>query len=191
MGDLVEFSADPQFTQASDVRLSTATDSAGGTTSLLKDPAATPGLPAAPNKPASDQIAAAEKPSSAAKPAPAARAKKLSAEEAAFRVEAKNQCLFVVRYQRIAPGHLARVGTLPQIETYTSDISASYREPQLTLVTSDRAAVRVYDEQAVELERVTELLGNFSVAQTRCDKLLLERFPGDRIAGELGPLPTW
>jgi len=188
VGQPVEFSADPKFAQASAVRLSAAAAPA--------DPGRLNGPPiAAPLKTAADeaerqQPATVAKPPSPARPA-AARPKKAAADDVAFQVAAKNQCLFVARYQKTTLGAWRRVGTLPQIETYSSDISGTYREPLLTLVTPERAVVRMYHEAAVDLKRVTDLLGDFVQAQARCDKQLLERFPGDRLEDDGCALPTW
>jgi cold shock CspA family protein len=102
----------------------------------------------------------------------------------------KRHCVLVVRYQKSEEHQWRRV-KLPQVETYLEDVSRKFAEPQVSEVAPSRCVVRCFDERAVKLGGLVDLLGDYAEARERCDRALLARFPADRIAGDGPTLPTW
>lgn len=82
------------------------------------------------------------------------------------------KCLVLVRYRKFGGDPWRRIGRRPQIETYLNDISEEYRQPRVSYVTPLRVAIRVFDEQAVDLTRLNDQLGDYSGAVARCDDCL-------------------
>lgn len=82
------------------------------------------------------------------------------------------KCLVLVRYRRLDGDPWRRIGRQPKIETYLSDVSEKYRQPRVSYVTPLRVSIRVFDEQAVDLTRLVDQLGDYSSAVTRCDDCL-------------------
>jgi len=82
------------------------------------------------------------------------------------------QCLVAVRYRKLPGAPWRRVGRRPEIETYLSDVSEKYREPQIEHASASRVVIRVFDALAVDLTRQVDRLGDYSHAVTRCDDCL-------------------
>lgn len=87
--------------------------------------------------------------------------------------------LVAVRYHKLAGEPWRRVGRKPEIETYSSDVSEMYREPQVERVTPTRAIIRVFDEQAVDLSRLIEQFGDYTGALARCDECFRKEVLGN------------
>ena len=103
----------------------------------------------------------------------------------------KRRCIFVARYQRLEDGVWRRVGRQPQIETYTSDVAEKYRQPVVCYVTPNRVTIRMFDEQAVNLTNVVDLLGDYRQAQDRCDDCLRSEVPDGNLTDLNSCLPCW
>ena len=88
------------------------------------------------------------------------------------------KCLVLVRYRKLGGDPWRRIGRLPQIETYLSDVSKKYQQPRISYVTPLRAAIRVFDEQAVDLTRLIDQLGDYTSAVARCDACLRDEVIG-------------
>ena len=88
------------------------------------------------------------------------------------------KCLVLVRYRRDDGGPWRRIGARPQIETYLDDVSTKYEQPRLVFVTPLRASIRVFDEQAVDLTRLVDFLGDYDNAVARCDDSLRDEVLG-------------
>ena len=82
------------------------------------------------------------------------------------------QCLVAVRYSKLPDAPWRRAGRRPEIETYLGDVSEKYRQPRVEHVSPTRVVIRVYDELAVDLTRLIDLLGDYSQAVARCDDCL-------------------
>mgnify|MGYP001824833598 FL=1 len=82
------------------------------------------------------------------------------------------QCLVAVRYSKLTGDPWRRVGRRPEIETYLSDVSEKYRQPQVEHVSPSRVVIRVFDTFAVDLTRLIDRLGDYSQAVARCDDCL-------------------
>ena len=92
------------------------------------------------------------------------------------------KCLVVVRYHKLNSDPWRRIGRRPQIETYVNDVSEKYRQPRVEYVTPSRVVIRVFDEQAVDLTRLIDRLGDYSRAVTRCDDCLRDEvIDGDEV----------
>jgi hypothetical protein len=89
------------------------------------------------------------------------------------------KCLVLVRYRKLDGAPWRRVGPFPQIETYLNDVAQKYQEPCLTYVTPHRISIRVFNEQAVNLARVIDQLGDFSEAVAQCDECLRAEVLGE------------
>ena len=174
VGQPVEFERDPAFAIATSLRLISREESAR----LVAEQPAT----SAPERTesASPRPAAAQA-EAAPKAAPARPAKKPGEEAATLVLSDPRQCIVAVRYKQMAAGRWHHAHTEPEIETYTTQVADQYREPQITLVSDNLCTVRVFDEQAVNLRRVINFLGDYSAAQARCDAALLAKFPGAKI----------
>ena len=106
-----------------------------------------------------------------------ARNNSIRAEFKAICDSAVRKCLVLVRYRRLGVAW-GRIGRVPQIETYLYDVSKKYRQPQISYVTPLRASIRVFDEQAVDLSRLIDRLGDYTNAVARCDDCLRNEIPG-------------
>lgn len=171
VGQSVEYERDKQFAIASTVQPTNHVAAA-----------------AIPQKPSA---ANAEPPAKAKAQATAAPRPKKGEEAPTLVLSSPRQCLFVARYEKVAPGRWRRVGTLAEIETYTTDVADQYSDPVLSELSPTRAMIRVYDERAVNLLRVTDFLGDPGEAQQRCDRALLSHFAGDELEKECEPLARW
>ena len=172
VGQPVEFDRDPAFAMATSLRLISQEEYAR----LSGDQSAVNAPP-----PASASPAQAEE-SKAAPARPAApKPKKPGEETPTIVLSDPRQCIVAVRYKQTTPNVWQHAHTEPEIETYTTPVADQYREPQIMLVSDIFCTVRVFDEQAVNLKRLTNFLGDYSTAQARCDAALLARFPGAKI----------
>ena len=88
------------------------------------------------------------------------------------------QCLVAVRYDKLPGAPWRRVGRQPQIETYLSDVSEKYRQPQVEHVSPSRVVIRVFDKLAVDLTKLIDRLGDYSQAVARCDDCLSNKVLG-------------
>lgn len=88
------------------------------------------------------------------------------------------KCLLLVRYRKFGDDPWRRIGRLPQIETYLNDVSEKYRQPRVSYVTPLRVAIRIFDEQAVDLTRLIDQLGDYSRAVALCDDCLRDEVLG-------------
>ena len=77
------------------------------------------------------------------------------------------RCLVVVRYRKLADEPWRRIGQRPEIETYMNDVSEQHLQPQVERITPSRVVVRVFDEQAVDLTKLIDRLGDYSRAVNR------------------------
>ena len=168
VGQDVEYARDPNFPMAGSVRPATSPAARASTT------ASPPAVP-------QSTAAAAEK-----KPP---RPKKPAEELPTLVLSDKRQCILVARYHKVEEHLWRRVRKEPEIETYTEPVADRFNEPAIELVSGTRCAVRIYDEQAVDLKRAMDFLGDYRAALARCDEALLARFPGERIA-DLSPLQS-
>jgi hypothetical protein len=82
------------------------------------------------------------------------------------------KCLVLVRYRKSSGDPWRRIGRRPQIETYLNDVSEKYRQPRVSYVTPLRVAIRIFDEQAVDLTSLIDQLGDYSRAVALCDDCL-------------------
>ena len=101
------------------------------------------------------------------------------------------KCLVLVRYRRLVGAPWRRIGRLPQIETYLSDVSKKYQQPRLEFVTPSRVSIRVFDEQAVDLTRLIDRLGDYTSAVARCDACLRDEVIGVDEIDFLSYLEPW
>ena len=104
--------------------------------------------------------------------------------------EAK-QCLVAVRYRKLPGNPWRRVGRRPEIETYLSDVSEKYRQPQVEHVSSSRVVIRVFDELAIDLTKLIDRLGDYSQAVARCDDCLRNEVLGCDEADFSSCLEPW
>ena len=101
------------------------------------------------------------------------------------------QCLVAVRYGKLPEAPWRRVGRRPEIETYLSDVSEKYRQPQVEHVSPSRVVIRVFDKLAVDLTRLIDRLGDFSQAVARCDDCLRNEVLGCDEADFTSSLEPW
>lgn len=99
------------------------------------------------------------------------------------------KCLFVARYTKLNGQPWRRVGKRPEIETYLNDVSKRYREPRVQFVTPTRVIIRVFDEQAIDLSRRVDYLGDYLRALARCDECFRNEVLGQDEADLDSPLP--
>ena len=101
------------------------------------------------------------------------------------------KCLVSVRYLKLCGDPWRRVGRQPQIETYLSDVSEKYCQPQVEYVSPSRVVIRVFDTLAVDLTRLIDRLGDFSGAVARCDDCLRNEVLGSDEADFRSCLEPW
>lgn len=104
---------------------------------------------------------------------------------------AVRQCLVLVRYRKLAGDPWRRIGRRPKIETYLSDVSEKYWQPRVSYVTPLRVSIRVFDEQAVDLTRLVDQLGDYSSAVARCDDCLRAEVLGRDEVDFISYLDPW
>ena len=100
-------------------------------------------------------------------------------------------CLVLVRYRKVSGDPWRRIGRRPQIETYLNDVSKKYRQPRVAYVTPLRISIRVFDEQAVDLRRLIDRLGDYSSAVARCDDCLRAEVLGRDEVDFISYLEPW
>ncbi len=91
------------------------------------------------------------------------------------------RCLVLVRYRKLTDAPWRRVGRRPEIETYLDDVSERHRQPQIEYVTPLRVVIRVFDEQAVDLTKLVDRLGDYSRAVAKCDERLRDEVHRDEV----------
>ena len=101
------------------------------------------------------------------------------------------QCLVAVRYSKLPGNPWRRLGRRPEIETYLSDVSEKYRQPQVEHVSPSRVVIRAFDKLAVDLTRLIDRLGDYSQAVARCDESLRNEVLGADEADFNSCLEPW
>ena len=101
------------------------------------------------------------------------------------------KCLVLTRYRKLSGNPWRRVGRRPEIETYLNDVSEPYRDPRVEHVTPSRVLIRVFDEQAVDLTKLIDQLGDYAGAVVRCDECFRNEVLGGDEVDFISYLEPW